>query len=179
MVPMLSCGKPTARVVNRRAVAGFTFKEWFYAPGLKVPRNAHVQANVVRCLHGPIQKFMEDNADSETVWTGIPSGERGALAPLQCMGGRCFVVEVGSRWIERLREDCRILHETADLQKGCLHAWRCGLYREFSQADSACLLAMEVGGSRRWLRHFVGQISERRVAALAQSGHGHATGTVF
>jgi len=58
-------------------------------------------------------------------------------------GGRCFVVEVGPRWMERVREYTRILDEPTDLQRGLAACLAMRLYREFKQDDGVAPLVME------------------------------------
>ena len=169
MVPILSPGATYGEVLNRRAVAGFTFKEVIYPPDLRVPPHAHEQATFYVVLQGAYTEVY-----GKTTLTPKPFGL--AFHPANevhwhhChdVGGRCFVMEVEPRWIERIREYSRILDEPADLQRGLPACLAMRLYREFRQDDDAAPLAMEglaVEILAEASRHPV-RISERRPPRL-------------
>jgi AraC family transcriptional regulator len=165
MVAILAPGASHGKILNRRAVAGFTFKEVVFPPDLKVPPHAHEQATLYVVLHGvysevyskvtltPKPFSLAFHPANEVHWHHCHDG-----------GARCFVVEFGPRWIERIREYAGILDEPTDLQRGLAACLAMRLYREFQQDDGAAPLAMEglavetlAEASRRPVR-----LSERR-----------------
>jgi AraC family transcriptional regulator len=144
MVAILSPGTSYGKVLNRRAVAGFTFKEVIYAPDLKVPPHAHELATMYVVLEGSYTEVYRQKTLSPKPF-GLAFHPANEMHWHHChdVGGRCFVVEVGRQWMERLREYTRILDEPTDLQRGLPACLAMRLYNEFNQDDGAAPLAME------------------------------------
>jgi AraC family transcriptional regulator len=144
MVPILSAGATYGKILNRREIPGFSFKEVVYRPDLQVPPHTHEHATLYVVLQGTYTEIYGKR-------TLTPKPFSLAFHPANevhwhhChdVGGRCFVVEVEPRWIERIREYSRTLDEPADLQRGLPACLAMRLYKEFRQDDDAAPLAME------------------------------------
>jgi AraC family transcriptional regulator len=165
MVPILSPGATYGKILHRREVPGFSFKEVVYAPDLQVPPHAHEHASFYVVLQGAYTEIYGTRTVTPKPF-GLAFHPANEVHRHHCRDGegRCFVVEVAPRWIERIREYSRILDEPADLQRGLPACLAMRLYQEFRQDDDAAPLAMEglaveilAEASRRPVR-----VSERR-----------------
>jgi AraC family transcriptional regulator len=144
MVPILSPGATYGQVLNRREIPGFSFKEVIYAPDLQVLPHAHEHATFYVVLQGRYTEIYEKRTLTPELFSlGFHPANAVHWHHCHDVGGRCFVVEVGPRWIERIREYTRTLEEPADLQRGLPACLAMRLYREFRQDDDAAPLAME------------------------------------
>jgi AraC family transcriptional regulator len=165
MVPILSPGATYGQIKHRREIPGFNFKEVVYSPDLQVPPHAHEHATLYMVLQGPYTEvYGRKTLTPKPFSLAFHPANEVHWHHCRDAGGRCFVVEVGPRWIERIREYTRALDEPADLQRGLPACLAMRLYREFWQDDDAAPLAMEglaveilAEASRRPV-----QLSERR-----------------
>ncbi len=144
MVAILSPGTTYGKILQCRAVSGFTFKEVVYPPDLEVPPHAHEQATLYVVLQGIYTEVYKKITLTPKPF-GLAFHPANEVHSHRCPdeGGRCFVVEVGPRWMERVREYTRILDEPTDLQRGLAACLAMRLYREFKQDDGVAPLVME------------------------------------
>ncbi len=128
-----------------RRVSGLTLAETQYAPGLRVPAHAHDHA--LCCL-------VVDGSFTERVGSRRSLCEPGGLIfqpkdephahEFHASGGRCFNIQFGSPWVERLAA-CGVEpgKTPIDLQRSRAGWLANHLYQEFHASDSASILAIE------------------------------------
>lgn len=129
----------------RRVVGGLTMAETEYRPGLVVPPHAHTSGLIAVMLQGAMTERRGRRSVLCEAGSMIfqPPDEAHAHQFLDA-GGRCFIVQYGAPWIDRMRRlelveprsplalrDGRSVHLAGELR------------REFGVADSAAELAIE------------------------------------
>lgn len=128
-----------------RKFGGLTLAETSYRPRLEVPAHAHESALVTLVLDGALTE--QRGRRSVLCEKGSlifhppdePHGHRFSDA-----GGRCFVLQLGSPWTERMRDLSLVQPQTPlDIRRTRANWLAEQLYREFLTADTAAQLTME------------------------------------
>lgn len=129
----------------RRQFAGLTLAETSYRPALVVPAHAHESALVTLVLDGGLTE--ERGHRRARVEKGAliyhppaePHGHR-----FSDVGGRCFVLQFGPSWLERMRS-FGLAEPGSPLDlRGSQANWLAGqVYREFRSPDTAARLGIE------------------------------------
>lgn len=144
MVETLRPGRLHGEAIKTLHVAGFILTETFYHAHSKLPRHAHENSYFCFVLNGA---YTEQCASREIVCTPAsvtfrPSGETHE-AVLHDAGARIFVMEIPSRWIDKLRANSLALKSSPDFVRGPVPGLCARLNREFHRNDSAAHLAVE------------------------------------
>lgn len=150
-----------------RRFQGLTLAETDYRPGLVVPGHVHDTALVTLVLRGG---FVEERGNARVpLDTGSllyhppnePHGHRFDPAS----GGRCFIVQFGSAWTERMqRLELVTPGGPSDLRDARANWLASQMYREFRTPDAAAELAIE-----GFALAMLGEIARTR-AVLERSG---------
>lgn len=129
-----------------RRFEGLTLAETDYRPGLVVPGHVHDTALVTLVLRGG---FVEERAQARVpLGTGSllyhPPNEPHSHRFDPSIGGRCFIVQFGTMWTDRMRRlDLIAPSGPTDLREARANWLASRLYREFRTPDSAAELAIE------------------------------------
>jgi AraC family transcriptional regulator len=128
-----------------RRLGGLTLAETSYRAGLVVPAHAHESALVTLVVDGALTE--ERGHRRALCETGSlifhPSAEPHGHS-FSRAGGRCFVVQFGPSWVERMRAFGVTEPRTpADLRRSRANWLAAQLYGEFRTADTASELAIE------------------------------------
>lgn len=131
-------------VISEREVAGFQLMEAVYAPGQRVPRHSHEQANFCIALKGRCTESYGRKIRDYKPFTldFLPPDHEHSLN-FQATGLRCFSIDIGPQWLERMRESSLPVDESVHTHSGLLAELFMRLYREFRCADRASSLAIE------------------------------------
>ena len=127
-----------------RHVADFYLAETIYPPRFKIPRHSHVNASLYLVLQGTSTEIHRGKSSEckplSIIFT--PPGETHS-EHYHDVGGRCFILEIAPRWIDRAREYSIRLEAESSFYGGPL-AWLClRLHKEFRNLDEASPLAIE------------------------------------
>jgi AraC family transcriptional regulator len=131
-------------ISKRRVVAGFTLLETRYAPQLKLPRHTHERACLCLVLHGACHEIYTRQSLLCRPFSFLfrPAGEPHA-DQFDNSGTQTLIIEVGQRWLSRLREHQAPLDAPVCLQGGVLTGLAARLYAESHQKDDAAALSIE------------------------------------
>lgn len=128
-----------------RRVSGLTLAETSYRPGLVVPAHAHESALVTLVMDGALteerghRRSLCEKGSLIFHPTAEPHAHRFSDA-----GGRCFVLQFGSTWLDRMRSFGLAEPRSPIDLRGSRANWLAGhVYREFRSADAAAGLAIE------------------------------------
>jgi AraC family transcriptional regulator len=144
MIKKIGPGSLHGCVTRSLRVSDFILMESSFHPHSKLPRHAHENSYFCFVLQGA---YTEQCADREVVCrpstlTFRSSGETHEDV-VHGTEARIFVLEISSRWIEKLRADSLVLRSTAEFRGGPLPRLCARLNREVHKTDSAAKLAME------------------------------------
>ena len=124
--------------------ADFILTESGFAPHSKLPRHAHENSYFCFGLQGV---YTERCGSREVVCRPsaltFRASEQTHEATVHGADTRVFMLEISSRWIEKLRADSLTLQTKYDFCGGALPQLGAKLYREFNKTDSAAKLAIE------------------------------------
>lgn len=130
---------------ERRQIGGLTLAETTYTPGLTVPAHAHDHALVSLVIEGGMtEEHGRRRTPCESGTLIFQPQEEPHSHTFPDTGGRCFTVQFGSPWIERVQVyGVRQPDHPLALRRSKAN-WLAGqLYREFRSPDSAAALAIE------------------------------------
>lgn len=145
MSTRLATGRFVGTLRSSRSVQGLTLAETAYAPGLAVPSHVHDSATLALVIEGAMTeqrgrtgKLLEQGG----LLFHPPHEPHGHV--FHASGARCFIVQFGEPWTDRLRS----LGESEPRTPFGLHASRVNflaqaLYREFLEDDAASCIAVE------------------------------------
>jgi len=144
MVETLQPGCVHGRVTRSRTVSDFILTETAFNPHYRLPRHAHENSYFCFVLQGV---YTERSGKREVVCrpstlTFHASGQT-QEALVHGTDARVFVLEISSRWIERLRADSIALEHTSEFYGGAVRRLCARLNREFHKTDNAASLAIE------------------------------------
>jgi AraC family transcriptional regulator len=125
-------------------VASFELSESIYPPRFKTPRHSHKRALFCFVIQGDYTETygLRTRECRSSTLLFHPAGELHA-EHFHEAGGRSFIIEVESPWLERVREHSTLEEESADLSGGDLELLARKLYKEFAQTDDASALIIE------------------------------------
>ncbi len=137
-------GRYCGQVIKSREVAGFTLTETVYAPGARLPKHSHENGYICFVRQGEyVETYGRKTRSCKALTLAFhPSGEIHSEA-FQGQGARSFNIEIGPRWIERVREHSRILDSPSEFQGGALASLAMKIYREFYNRDEVSSIAIE------------------------------------
>ena len=123
---------------------GFTLSEVRYTPGQKVPPHGHRLAYFCLLVDGgyweQYGRRRVDYAPQSIVFHPPGDEHYGDISPL---GGRCFNIETGSRWIDRLSQYGKVPRQPVVFEGGELTWLAIRLYREFRHRQAGLPLLIE------------------------------------
>ncbi len=128
-----------------RKVGGLTLAETTYQPGLVVPAHAHDHSLISVVLEGGMtEEHGRRKTPCESGTLIFQPSEEPHSHKFPETGGRCFTVQFGAPWIERVQVyGIRQPDHPLALRRSKAN-WLAGqLYREFRSPDSAAALAIE------------------------------------
>jgi AraC family transcriptional regulator len=139
-----SAGESFAPVVKKHRVHGWTFSETVYPNRFDVPRHSHQHAFFYIVLEGAYT----DRIGSQTLSCSPSSLVFHPEADehshhFESNGGRCFNIDVGPIWIERLQQHEVYIQRPVLFDKGAVGGLASRLYMEFLQSDPLSFLVME------------------------------------
>lgn len=132
------------QILRTRNVAGLTLTEIAYPPGFRVRRHSHELSQLCFVREGTFSEFYGRKSREVKPLTLIarPCDEAHAHR-FHNAGARCFVIEIGSESLRRVREYSPVLDDSAEFQSGLLAWLATRLYKEFHREDEASSLAIE------------------------------------
>lgn len=134
------CGQ----VIKSREVAGFTLTETAYSPGAKLPKHSHEHGYICFVRQGEyLETYGRKTRACKALTLAFHPPDETHSETFQGQEARSFNIEIGSRWIDRVREHSRILDSPAEFQGGTLASLAMKLYREFYSRDEVSALAIE------------------------------------
>jgi AraC family transcriptional regulator len=148
-------------------VVGITLIDSVYQAEQKHPRHSHEYASFCLVLKG---SFTESHK-RKTITCGpltllyYPADE-GHSDHFHSLGGRCFIIELRSRWIQRLREASVVLDTPACFNGGKPVNLAMNLYRESCVMDDLSALSIE-----GLTLEMVAEISRRKKESLDLPAH--------
>lgn len=130
--------------LRTRNVAGLTLTEIVYPPGFQVLRHSHELSQLCFVREGTFSEFYGRKSREVKPMTLIarPCDEAHAHR-FHDHGARCFVIEIGSESLQRVRQHSPVLDDSAEFQSGLLSWLATKLYDEFRHEDDASSLAIE------------------------------------
>ncbi len=143
MALKLPAGHFLGETLRVRELSGLRLTETTYAPGLKLPRHSHELAKYCFVLAG---SFSETIGNREQVRQPLAltfHPEDTTHAEAHHAAGHHFLIEVGTRWLDRTREYSATLDQPADLSGGSSLRLAAQLYNEFCHLDRISPLAIE------------------------------------
>ena len=171
MMERLSPGHLHGNTVRTLKVADFILTEATFQPYSKLAQHAHENSYFCFVLQGSYtERYGRQEVTCRPATLTFCASGQTHDDSVHDAAARIFVLEISSRWIERLRADSLRLENTSEFYGGRL-ARLCGrLNREFHNTDTAADLAIEglaleilaeatrqpqAGNTRapRWLRH--------------------------
>jgi AraC family transcriptional regulator len=125
-------------------VADFILTESAFDPHSRLPRHAHENSYFCFGLQGV---YTERYGSREVVCRPSALTFRASSQTHEAIvhgaDTRVFMLEISSRWIEKLRADSLALRITSEFCGGALPQLCARLYREFNKTDTAAKLAIE------------------------------------
>src|SRR5690349_17110127 len=144
MVERLQPGCLHGRVTKSVRVSDFILTETAFNAHSKLSRHAHENSYFCLVLQGI---YTERYGKREVVCrpTSLTFQASGQVheALVHASDTRVFVMEISSRWIERLRADSLTLKSSSEFYGGSLPRLCARLNREFHKTDNAANLAIE------------------------------------
>jgi len=130
--------------LRTRNVAGLTLTEIVYPPAFQVLRHSHELSQLCFVRAGTFSEFYGRKSREVKPMTLIarPCDEAHAHR-FHDNGARCFVIEIGSESLRRVRQYSPVLDDSAEFQSGLLTWLATRLYNEFNHEDDASSLAIE------------------------------------
>jgi AraC family transcriptional regulator len=125
------------------STAGIRLIETVYSPALKLPAHSHESAYFCFVLDGSFAEFYGEKSRSCRPSTLVfhPSGEMHSDHFHTSV--RCFNIQIGSQWLEHIRQYSSVINAPADFFDERLSFLATRLYREFRDADDFSALAIE------------------------------------
>jgi AraC family transcriptional regulator len=163
MPAQLESGQFYGRTLKRRLVAGLTLADVVYPTGVRLPRHAHERAYFCLIRQGAYteQYGRRTRVCGPMTLAFHPAGEAHSQALGRTVAS--FNVEVGSEWMERVREVAGPLDQPIEFHGGYVAELGSGLFNEFSREDSDAALAIE-------------SLAAEILGAIARSGVSSAAG---
>lgn len=130
--------------LRNRRVGGLTLTEIVYPPSYQVPKHSHELSQVCFVRDGTFSESYGRKSRECSPLTLIarPPDETHAHS-FHNSGATCFVIEIGSELLQRVREHSVVLDDSASFHGGFL-AWLAKrIYNEFNCADKDSSLAIE------------------------------------
>jgi AraC family transcriptional regulator len=130
--------------ISEREIAGFHSTETSHPPRFRIPEHFHDLASLYLVLNGSLTEFYDHKTREckppSVVFT--PPGEKHSNL-FDDRGGRCFLVEVPSTFVDRFALAGVKLEQSLHSEGGALAWLAMKLYREFESPDAVSLLAVE------------------------------------
>lgn len=132
------------KVLSNRTISGIKLTEVAYNPGIVTSKHWHEQAGFCLVLRGAYtesygKKILE--CAPQTV-TFSPAGEE-HLNRFHSAAAYCFLIDIETEWLKRVREFGVMLDCPLDFHKGLLVWLATRIYKEYNNADEASPLAIE------------------------------------
>ena len=137
-------GRLYGQNLRNRNVGGLTLTEIAYPPGYQVLRHSHELPQLCFVREGAFSEVYGRKSREVTPLTLIarPCDEEHAHR-FHLTGARCFVIEIGSESLRRVREYSAVMDDSAEFQGGLLAWLGTRLFNEFQHDDAASSLAIE------------------------------------
>jgi len=140
----LQSGVFFGKTVQHRLVAGLTFTENSYAPGLKLPAHAHEHAYFCLVLDGSYTEVVNGRARTCSPCSLLYHPPRELHSDtFHRKGGRCLSVELDQLWLERARQQSTAFGGPAEFPGSRLRPLAVRLCHELRIMDSASPLSIE------------------------------------
>jgi AraC family transcriptional regulator len=132
------------RTQGRLEVAGLSFVESMYAPGLDIPVHHHAHAFFYLVLEGRCEEVggQKTSTCGPSTLVFHPVGESHANR-WPGSGGRALHIEISRARADKIREYAPIPEKRAEFRGGAAPWLAMRLYREYSRPDGASPLALE------------------------------------
>jgi AraC family transcriptional regulator len=140
----LPAGQHFGAISKRYDVAGFTLTKTTYAPNFETPLHSHERACFCLVLRGG---YVESYGNLEL--TCKPSSllfrppEEPHSNHIQNAGGLCFIIELGSDWLDRIREQSAAFNDPITVEQGSAAWLAMRAYEEFNYIDEVSALAVQ------------------------------------
>jgi AraC-like DNA-binding protein len=140
----LEYGQFFGQVLRSRSIAGFSLTETRYDAGARISRHSHESGYICLVRHGSYTETYGKKARNCGPLTVAfhPPDEFHSEA-FHDAGALSFNIEIGPRWLERVRPFSRILENSADFHSGRLAGLALQIYKEFRRRDDLAPLAIE------------------------------------
>ncbi len=144
MVERLRPGCLHGRPIKSLRVSDFILTETAYAPLARLPRHAHENSYFCFVLEGGYtERYGRREVICQPATLTFRASGQTHDDLIHYSAARIFVLEISSRWIERLQADSLTLESTHESYGGGLPRLCARLNREFHKTDSAANLAIE------------------------------------
>jgi AraC family transcriptional regulator len=130
--------------VREHEIAGVFGTETYHPPNFNIPKHSHNLASFYVVLEGSLTEFSAHKArDVGTCSVVFTPPDEIHSNTFHARGGRCFLVELTQRWMERLAISDLKLDSPMDAKSGDLAMMAIRLYKEFRDADAVSSLSIE------------------------------------
>ncbi len=140
----LSPGSLYGENLKSRKMASFDLSERVYPPLVKTPKHSHKRALFCFVIQGDYTEtygVKTRECRSSTLLFHPP--EELHAEHFHDSGGRSFIIEMESAWLDRIREHWTVIGNPADFYGGVLELLARKLYKEFTQMDDVSGLVIE------------------------------------
>lgn len=140
----LPAGQHFGAISKSYDVAGFTLTKTAYAPNFETPIHSHERACFCLVLRGG---YVESYGN--LALTCKPSSllfrppEEPHSNHIQNAGGLCFIIELGSDWLDRIREQSAAFNDPITVEQGSAAWLAMRAYEEFNYIDEVSPLAVQ------------------------------------
>lgn len=144
MVRKLEAGCLHGKLLKSLQINDFILSETWHPAKSKLPRHSHSNPYFCFVLQGVYTEFYgkKELVCNPSTLTFRAAGEEHEDR-FHSQDGRVFVLEISSKWIDKLRENSLKLDSTIKFQNGALSHLITKLNREFHHIDNASNLAIE------------------------------------
>ena len=126
-------------ILQKKETAGLVLTETAYAPNMKLPTHIHSQAYFSFVLQGNYQEiYRRSERDCQPFALIFHSEGESHANRFYDSGGRCFNIEIGSQWTERIKLDV-----LAELESASVKSLARRIYQEFNRFDNFSHLMIE------------------------------------
>jgi AraC family transcriptional regulator len=141
--PLMTRGELDSFHVSELSVGGFILTDSVYPPGFVLPRHFHHSYCIYVVLEGSLTETgVRDRISKPLDVVLNPAGRTHAVS-FHNAGGRCFLVEIPTKWADRIHEYSPLLTEDMDLTGEAASSLMTRLYRESHFLDSVSPLVVE------------------------------------
>jgi AraC family transcriptional regulator len=140
----LTPGKLYGETLRSCQVASFALSERMYPPHFQTPEHSHKQALFCFVMQGNYtERYGRHTRECASSALLFHPAEEVHAEHFHAAGGRSFIIELDSVWLERVREHTSMLNHAAEFHGGVPELVARRLYKEFAQIDSLSALVIE------------------------------------